>query len=168
MATPECPDCVEIQIMPRERYILTRDPDHIKAVLTTQFSDFGKGPRFHDLWRPFLGDSIFTTDGQLWHDSRSLIRPMFIKDRISDLETFEKGVSALLNKLPPSGQTVDIMDVLYRMTLDVTTEFLLGASVDSLSKYAKLSDNIAVTAANLVQVPRASSPELSTTSREFR
>ncbi|KAI1762067.1 cytochrome P450 monooxygenase CYP539B5 [Hypoxylon sp. FL1150] len=133
LATPECPDCVEIYFMPRERYILTRDPEHIKAVLTTQFSDFGKGPRFHDLWRPFLGDSIFTTDGQLWHDSRSLIRPMFVKDRISDLATFEKGVSTLLDKLPPSGQTVDIMDLLYRMTLDVTTEFLLGASVDSLS-----------------------------------
>ncbi|KAI1401346.1 cytochrome P450 monooxygenase CYP539B5 [Hypoxylon fuscum] len=132
-ATLECPDCVEIQVMPRERYLLTRDPEHIKAVLTTQFSDFGKGPRFHDLWRPFLGDSIFTTDGQLWHDSRSLIRPMFVKDRVSDLATFEKGVSALLTKLPPSGQTVDIMDVLYRMTLDVTTEFLLGACVDSLS-----------------------------------
>ncbi|KAI0161147.1 cytochrome P450 monooxygenase CYP539B5 [Hypoxylon sp. FL1284] len=132
-ATPECPNCVEVQLRPRERYILTRDPEHIKAMLTSQFSDFGKGPRFHDLWRPFLGDSIFTTDGQLWHDSRSLIRPMFVKDRVSDLETFEKGVSVLLDKLPPAGQTVDIMDFLYRMTLDVTTSFLLGANVDSLS-----------------------------------
>ncbi|KAI1134340.1 cytochrome P450 monooxygenase CYP539B5 [Hypoxylon sp. FL0543] len=131
--TPECPELVEVQIFPRERYLFTRSPEHIKAVLAGQFSDFGKGPRFHDLWRPFLGDSIFTTDGQLWHDSRSLIRPMFVKDRVSDLATFEKWTSTLMTKLPPSGQTVDIMDLLYRMTLDVTTDFLLGASVDSLS-----------------------------------
>lgn len=137
-ATPECPDSIELQIFPQERYIFTRDPEHIKAVLAAQFSDYGKGPRFHELWRPFLGDSIFTTDGQLWHDSRSLIRPMFIKDRVSDLATFEKWMTKLITKLPPQGQTVDIMDLLYRMTLDVTTDFLLGASVDSLSKYVEL------------------------------
>ncbi|OTB08280.1 hypothetical protein M426DRAFT_8087 [Hypoxylon sp. CI-4A] len=131
--TPACPNVVELQIFARERYIFTKDPEHIKAVLAAQFSDFGKGPRFHDLWRPFLGDSIFTTDGQLWHDSRSLIRPMFIKDRVSDLATFEKWSSALIAKLPPSGKTVNIMDLFYRMTLDVTTDFLLGASVDSLN-----------------------------------
>ncbi|KAI1482004.1 cytochrome P450 [Daldinia eschscholtzii] len=131
-ATPESPNCVEIQFLPRERNILTRDPEHVKAVLTTQFADFGKGEEFHELWRPFLGDSIFTTDGQLWHGSRSMIRPMFIKDRVSDLATFERWVSVLLTALPSSGQTVDIMDLFYRMTLDVTTDFLLGASVDSL------------------------------------
>ncbi|KAI1092701.1 cytochrome P450 monooxygenase CYP539B5 [Rostrohypoxylon terebratum] len=130
--TPECPDSVELQIFPRERIIFTRDPEHIKAVLASQFSDYGKGPRFHELWRPFLGDSIFTTDGKLWHDSRSLIRPMFIKDRVSDLATFEKWMTKFLTKLPPQGQTVDIMDLFYRMTLDVTTDFLLGASVDNL------------------------------------
>ncbi|KAI5868288.1 cytochrome P450 monooxygenase CYP539B5 [Durotheca rogersii] len=107
-ATPECPNCVGVSAMPWGRYLLTRDPEHIKVVLTTQFSDFGKGRR------------------------GGLIRPMFVKDRISDLETFEKGASAFLSKLPSSGKTVDIMDLLYRMTLDVTTDFLLGASVDSL------------------------------------
>lgn len=132
---PGHPDCVEVQVRPRERYILTRDPEHIKTVLTGKFASFGKGPQFHALWRPFLGDSIFTTDGQLWHDSRGLIRPMFVKDRVSDLATFERGVSALMAQLPPPGETVDIMDLLYRMTLDVTTDFLLGASADSLNKY---------------------------------
>lgn len=140
--TPECPDCVELQIRPRERYILTRDPEHIKAVLTTKFASYGKGARFHDLWRPFLGDNIFTTDGQLWSDSRSLIRPMFMKDRVSDLATFERGVATLMGKLPPSGKTVDIMDLLYRMTLDVTTDFLLGASCNSLNKYFPLSFHV--------------------------
>ncbi|KAI8628242.1 cytochrome P450 [Xylariaceae sp. FL1651] len=131
-ATPECPNCVEIQVSPQERFIITRDPEHVKTVLTTKFNDFGKGPWFNYLWRPFLGDSIFTTDKKLWHDSRSLIRPMFIKDRVSDLAIFEKWVSALITKLPPSGQTVNIMDLFYRMTLDVTTDFLLGASANSL------------------------------------
>jgi cytochrome P450 len=103
-------------------------------VLTTKFTEFGKGERFHESWSPFLGDSIFTTDGELWSNNRSLIRPMFIKDRVRDLDLFERWASKLMSKLPPSGQTVDIMDLFYRMTLDVTTDFLLGASVNSLDK----------------------------------
>ncbi|KAI0125410.1 cytochrome P450 [Xylariales sp. AK1849] len=130
-------NCVEIQITPRERYIITRDPEHIKTILTSKFTSFGKGSRFHELWSPFLGNSIFTTDGGLWHDSRSLIRPMFIKDRVSDLAIFERWMGSLVSKLEEHSGTgeegVDIMDLFYRMTLDVTTDFLLGASVNSLS-----------------------------------
>lgn len=38
----------------------------------------------------------------------------------------------MMNYLPSSGQTVDMQDYFYRMTIDVTTEFLLGESVNSL------------------------------------
>ncbi|KAI1854332.1 hypothetical protein JX265_012501 [Neoarthrinium moseri] len=131
-------DIVELQVRPGQRYLITRDPDHIKTILTSKFTSFGKGQQFHELWRPFLGDSIFTTDGSLWHDSRSLIRPMFIKDRVSDLHTFERwvGQDGLLGKIAEGGagpvKEVELMDLLYRMTLDVTTDFLLGAAVGSL------------------------------------
>ncbi|KAK3946112.1 cytochrome P450 [Diplogelasinospora grovesii] len=132
-STPECPNCVEIAFNGGVRFIITRDPEHVKTVLTTKFGEYGKGPQFHDIWSPFLGDSIFTTDGQLWSDNRALIRPMFIKDRVRDLEIFEKWTDALISKLPGSGVTVDMMDLFYRMTLDVTTDFLLGHSVNSLN-----------------------------------
>jgi cytochrome P450 len=118
---------------------MTREPEHVKTVLTSKFADFGKGPEFHQTWSPFLGDSIFTTDGQLWQNSRSLIRPMFIKDKVRDLDIFDKWAAALMEKLPSPGETVDIMDLFYRMTLDVTTDFLLGATVNSLEKYVQLT-----------------------------
>ncbi|KAH8907051.1 cytochrome P450 [Coniochaeta sp. PMI_546] len=131
-ATAECPNCVELSFTGRIRFLMTREPEHIKTVLTSKFADFGKGAQFHDAWAPFLGDSIFTTDGQLWQNSRSLIRPMFIKDKVRDLEIFDRWAGTLISKLPPAGQTVDISDLFYRMTLDVTTDYLLGASVNSL------------------------------------
>ena len=111
---------------------MTREPEHIKTVLTGKFADYGKGQNFHDLWSPFLGDSIFTTDGKSWSNSRQLIRPMFVKDRISDLETFERKVQGMMGLFPGSGEEFDIMDLLYRMTIDVTTEFLLGKGINSL------------------------------------
>ncbi|KAI1499796.1 cytochrome P450 [Biscogniauxia marginata] len=122
----------ELQSTPGYRSIETREPAHIKAVLAGQFTDFGKGPTFHEIWSPFLGDSIFTTDGKMWQNSRALIRPMFLTDRISDLHIFERYINKLIAHIPPSGQTVEIMDLFFRMTLDVTTDFLLGASVNSL------------------------------------
>jgi cytochrome P450 len=67
---------VEINVTGGQRYLFTREPEHIKTILTGKFADYGKGEEFHRVWEPFLGDSIFTTDGQKWQDSRNLIRPM--------------------------------------------------------------------------------------------
>lgn len=131
-APASSPHCVEVCWMGYRRFIMTDEPAQIKTVLTSKFADFGKGPDFHRMWEPFLGDSIFTTDGKAWQDNRSLIRPMFVKDRVKDLANFGKWTDVLLSKLPAPGVTVDIMDLFYRMTLDVTTEFLLGTSVNSL------------------------------------
>lgn len=131
-ATSESPNLVEINVLGGQRYLFTREPEHIKTILTGKFHEYGKGEEFHHVFRPFLGDSIFTTDHQQWQDSRNLIRPMFIKNRVSDLHIFERWTSVMINQFPPSGETFDIMDYFYRMTIDVITEFLLGQSTNSL------------------------------------
>ncbi|KAH2277015.1 hypothetical protein KXW02_007889 [Aspergillus fumigatus] len=116
--------------------IVSRDPQVVKALLTTQFGDFGKGERFHTEWREFLGDAIFTTDGDKWHASRALIRPMFTRDRVSNLSTFERHVQKLLRILESprhERQPVNVLDLCLRLTMDIATDFLLGQSVDSLS-----------------------------------
>jgi cytochrome P450 len=118
--------------MANQRLILTADVDNIKAILATQFQDFGKGEQFNKDWHEFLGDSIFTTDGQKWHDSRQLIRPQFIKDRLSDIEIFEKHCQILVPMLGGNGEIVDAADLFFKFTLDAATDFLLGKSVDSL------------------------------------
>ena len=118
----------------RQRFIFTADPENIKAILATQFDDYGKGEPFHNDWKDFLGNSIFTTDGDLWHRSRQLIRPQFVKNRVTDLDTFETHVKVLLSKIGGQGQEIDISKLFYRFTLDTATDFLLGKSVDSLDQ----------------------------------
>merc|ERR1712070_1101313 len=117
-----------------ERIVFTADEENIKAILATQFQDYGKGPRFRQEWKDFLGLSIFTTDGDLWHNSRQLLRPQFIKDRVSDLNTFENHVQVMLpmfaGRMP--GDPVRVDDLFFRFTLDAATDFILGKSVDSL------------------------------------
>lgn len=116
------------------RIVFTADYENIKAILATQFHDYGKGPRFNKEWHDFLGDSIFSTDHAKWEESRRLVRQQFVKDRVSDLQTFERHVGPLLslmNNAGPSG-SVDVKDLFFRYTLDAATDFLLGRSVDSL------------------------------------
>jgi cytochrome P450 len=96
-----------------ERVILTAEPENIKAILATQFKQYGKGETFRQEWFPFLGNGIFAVDGDMWHDSRQLIRPQFVKDRISDLVIFEEHVQVLIKKLEEEGQ-VDMLDMFFR------------------------------------------------------
>jgi cytochrome P450 len=131
------------------RIVFTADHENIKAILATQFADYGKGEPFHHEWKGFLGDSIFTTDGAQWHESRQLIRPQFIKDRVSDLHVFESHVQTLFRAIANggalngehqpvdmeagNGKPLDISDLFFRFTLDAATDFLLGHDVKSLS-----------------------------------
>lgn len=116
------------------RIIFTADEENIKAILAQQFGDYGKGENFRAEWKHFLGLSIFTTDGDLWHNSRQLLRPQFIKDRVSDLQKFEHHVQILLPLLAGNhnGAEVHVDDLFFRLSLDAATDFLLGHSVDSL------------------------------------
>ncbi|CAI7565400.1 hypothetical protein N7533_005714 [Penicillium manginii] len=123
------------------RAVMTKDPENIKALLTGQFADYGKGEPFHRDWKEFLGDSIFATDGELWSNSRKLIRPMFSRDRIVDTDVFEKHVQKLIPLLggstsPKGGRVVDIGSLFFRYTLDAATDYLLGQGTDSLENPA--------------------------------
>lgn len=41
-----------------ERVILTAEPENIKAILATQFKDYGKGEKFREDWHAFLGNGM--------------------------------------------------------------------------------------------------------------
>lgn len=132
---------VECMIAGKHRVVLTADPENTKALLTSQFADYGKGQQFHKEWQEFLGDSIFTTDGEQWHASRQLIRPLFIRERVGDLEIFERHVQKLIRLLGPgNGMEVDLSTLFFRYTLDAVTDFLLGKSVDSLDDQVEFAD----------------------------
>ena len=101
---------------------------------------------------------IFTTDGDMWHNSRTLLRPQFIKDRVSDLHTFETHMQSLLPMLAGSnnGATVRVDDLFYRFSLDAATHFLLGRSVDSLqNSQTEFADAFAVVQNVQAQIARA-------------
>lgn len=51
---PNLPYTVEA-IVVGDRITFTADEENIKAILATQFADYGKGPQFRKEWKDFLG-----------------------------------------------------------------------------------------------------------------
>jgi len=67
---------------------------------------------------------------------RSITRPFFSRDRISDFEIFDRHADLVISKLKErfgQGISVNVQDLLSRYTMDTATEFLFGQDVKSLS-----------------------------------
>ncbi|KAI6040650.1 cytochrome P450 [Pisolithus marmoratus] len=102
-----------------EDRIFTTEPEHIKAILATQFDSFEKGPVFWDQLSALLGTRVFNSDGallpysptqhilkyllgwdagEIWKFHRTITRPFFSKDRIGRFDLFEKHAEDALNQ----------------------------------------------------------------------
>ncbi|EGW32402.1 cytochrome P450 52A3 [Spathaspora passalidarum NRRL Y-27907] len=113
------------------RVIATREPENIKAMLATQFNEFGLGRHSH--LATLLGDGIFTLDGDGWKHSRQLLRPQFAREQVAHVQKLEPHVQTLAKHIRKyKGDKFDIQELFFRLTLDTATEFLLGESVHSL------------------------------------
>ncbi|KXN86976.1 Cytochrome P450 52A3-A [Leucoagaricus sp. SymC.cos] len=114
---------------------LTTEPEHIKCILATEFEAFEKGPVFHSQLRSLLGTGVFNADGEMWKFHRSITRPFFTRDRVSDFDNFERHAQATLQKAKArlvEGYPIDFQDLASRFTLDSATEFLFKNDVRSL------------------------------------
>lgn len=105
--------------------LLTNEHENIKAILGTHMDDWPiEGPR---LWTvlPVLGEkSVFASNGAVWHDARSTIKPSFVRDQVADLACFDRHISNLIHKIPTNGETVDLQQLFLAMTMDSSTDFM--------------------------------------------
>ncbi|KAF7352323.1 hypothetical protein MVEN_01196000 [Mycena venus] len=116
--------------------IFTIEPEYVKAILATDFDHFYKGPDTTRAGQSLLGSGVFNADDDMWKFHRTMSRPFFHRERISDFETFDshtRDALAHMKKRLAEGYPIDIQDCVSRFTLDSATEFLFGKSVDSMS-----------------------------------
>ena len=83
---------------------------------------------------PMFGDGIFTQEGPAWKQSREMLRLPLQHKHYENLDVFKQGVDDLINILSSQSGVVDLQPLFFRLTLDVTTEFLFGESVHSLEE----------------------------------
>lgn len=116
--------------------VFTIDPENIKAILATSFDDFVLSTIRVEAMVSVFGHGIFTSDGPAWKHSRSLLRPMFSRENLTNLGVIEEHVKELFKAIRagrgPSGtDTVDLQELFFRLTMDTATAFLFGHSVRS-------------------------------------
>ena len=78
-----------------------------------------------------FGDGIFTQEGAHWKHSREMLRPHFQHRQYDNLEVFRESVDNLIDNIK-GGDVVDLQPLFFLLTLDTTTAFLVGESVNSL------------------------------------
>ncbi|PPQ79330.1 hypothetical protein CVT25_002560 [Psilocybe cyanescens] len=116
--------------------MITVEPEHVKAILATQFDSFEKGPVFFSQAHSLLGEGVFNSDGEMWKFHRAMTRPFFTRERITDFEIYDRNWNISLQiakERLAEGFSLDIQDLISRFTLDSATEFLFGGEVGSLS-----------------------------------
>ncbi|KAG8528220.1 uncharacterized protein KY384_007137 [Bacidia gigantensis] len=123
---------------PRAYHIL--DPVNLEAVLSTNFDDYGFGAR-HDVFAPLMGTGIFTQEGPAWKRSRELLRSQFARAQYRNLEPFREHVDNLIEQVSAAGPVLDLQPLFFKLTLDTTTDLLLGHSVYSLKAHQSADVN---------------------------
>ena len=110
----------------------TIEPENIQTVLSTKFNDYEIGARRRKAFSPLLGNSIILLEGRQWEHSRARLRPMFKRNQLGDLATFEVHLQHLIQAIPCDGSTVDLAKLFFRLAQDIGTDIMFGESIGSL------------------------------------
>jgi cytochrome P450 len=115
---------------PEITVVKTVDPQNVQSILARNFQDYSLAHQRKG-FLSILGTGIFTTDGQAWKNSRSMLR-LNLKGIQNRVEMFEPHITNLCDAIPTDGSTVDLQGLFFDLTLDTATQFLFGESAGSL------------------------------------
>ncbi|KAJ0040280.1 hypothetical protein Pint_26942 [Pistacia integerrima] len=118
--------------------LATVDPANIHYIMSSNFSNFPKGPEFKEIF-DVLGDGIFYTDSDLWRSQRKAAQMLMNHQRFqkflvkTSLEKLEKGLIPILEHVAKEGKVVDLQDLFQRFTFDSTFILVTGYDPACLS-----------------------------------
>ncbi|CAA6805973.1 MAG: Cytochrome P450 family protein [uncultured Sulfurovum sp.] len=108
---------------------IVNEPDLIHRVMVTEVKFFPKHHLQHEMLKPVLGESIFTTNGKVWKKQRELLNPSFEMTRISHvfdlMQEASQDLLARLEKRNPNTYT-DIDKEMTFVTADIIFRTILS------------------------------------------
>ncbi|GJN02085.1 hypothetical protein PR202_ga19403 [Eleusine coracana subsp. coracana] len=120
---------------------VTCDPRNLEHVLKSRFDNYPKGPFWHGVFRDLLGDGIFNSDGETWVAQRKTAALEFTTRTLRT--AMSRWVSrSIHNRLLPilgdaaaeEGATVDLQDLLLRLTFDNICGLAFGKDPETLAR----------------------------------
>ncbi|KAF9922182.1 hypothetical protein FBU30_007733 [Linnemannia zychae] len=118
-------------------FITVADPASIQHILAKKQPNYEKGPGFQEIFHEFLGNGIFNSDGEAWKSQRQIARPHFQTSEFKDAALINKHIDRLLAIIDKHiaakpNTPIDVQNLFCRFTLDEASDFLFGATVNSL------------------------------------
>lgn len=115
--------------------IITDDPANIRAIQSSQFSEYPKGDLVREIFRNSLGESVVTSDGQQWQAKKRQLSHHFGQMGVKELGETETHLQKLLSILR-SRAPVDVYDIIERYQMDIVTALYMGKSTNYLGSGA--------------------------------
>jgi len=112
-------------------FILTSDPMNVHHILSKNFSNYGKGSDFHEIFEIF-GVGIFNLDSNEWKQERTLFHSLLNTKNIEIFyqqniqKKLENCLLPFLDHASKEVNVLDLQDVMEKFTFDITCTFLFG------------------------------------------
>lgn len=95
--------------------INTIEPANVQKVAALAHEDYGKDPERLQAQAPFLGPSILSHHGPVWKRARAMVKPIFARAELSDIDHLASYTDRFMELLPNDGSMVDIQPLVRRL-----------------------------------------------------
>lgn len=109
--------------------LLFNRPEHVQSILVEHAYDFDKGLAIHNVFRPVLGDGVFSSEGDFHRHQRKLIAPPFQPRHIASYANSIGQYGEQLQKGWADGAVIDVNQQMSSVTMSVIGKVLFDADI---------------------------------------
>lgn len=119
--------------MPNFDLYVINDTKEVKRMMIDEVKEFPKSAFLHELLNPLLGESIFTTNGEVWKKQRELLRPSFEMTRINKVfNLMSEAVADMMERFNkyPNHAIIEVDEAMTFITADVIFRTIMSSKLD--------------------------------------
>ncbi|EDC5157138.1 cytochrome P450 [Campylobacter jejuni] len=119
--------------MPNFDLYVINDTKEVKRMMVDEVREFPKSAFLHELLSPLLGESIFTTNGEVWKKQRELLRPSFEMTRINKVfNLMSEAVADMMDRFSkyPNHAIIEVDEAMTFITADVIFRTIMSSKLD--------------------------------------
>ncbi|EMA9338114.1 cytochrome P450 [Campylobacter jejuni] len=119
--------------MPNFDLYVINDTKEVKRMMVDEVREFPKSAFLHELLSPLLGESIFTTNGEVWKKQRELLRPSFEMTRINKMfNLMSEAVADMMDRFSkyPNHAIIEVDEAMTFITADVIFRTIMSSKLD--------------------------------------
>ena len=109
--------------------ILFNKPEHVHSILVEHAYDFDKGLAIHNVFRPVIGDGIFSSEGDFHRHQRKLMAPPFQPRHIASYAGVMGHYGEQIQQSWTDGAVIDINQQMTNLTMSIIGKTLFDADV---------------------------------------